>query len=244
MLRATVFAGIFVLAMLFLTTTQAHGQVLVYRMESTKTKGINYFTFESGYVVAPLLGGESSFLLSSIDGGRAYIESAAGGRLFTAVNEGDRRAVISATTGEGSAQGALVAMGEINHSVRVSGAAFNLTAKVAKTLTGTSVTADDESELTVDEVNQESIGVAGISAVKFTLDERETERANKNGNSVEQAVEVLKLELERQGYVNLNEGDDDDDEDEEEQIEVSELNFRGTEITTDDVLAPVGGMRR
>jgi hypothetical protein len=247
MWRAAFHAGIFLLAISTLMTSRADAQVLVYRMESAKAKGINYFTFESGYVVAPLLGGESSFLLSTIEGGRAYVESAAGGRLFTAVNGDDRRSVISATTGEGSGHGALVAMGEINHHVKVSGPMFNLTAKVAKALNGTAVTSDDESELTGEEVDASSVGVAGISAVKFTLDERETERANKEGNSVQQAVTALKLQLERQGYVNLSHGEDDDsdgdgddgNEDDDDQLEMPQLNLRGTEITTEDLLAPV-----
>ncbi len=176
------------------------GQVLVYKVDVKEAKGINFHTFEGGYVVAPLLGGEVSFLLTTTDGGRQYVESPSGGRLFTAVDGGSsRKSVLSAVTGSGTAGGAMVVMGDINHSVRISNPSATITAKVARTLSGTLVSADDEAEAETT-AEDGSIGSAGFAEVKLTLDEDETNRVNRDDLTLEQALEHLKLELARQGY--------------------------------------------
>jgi hypothetical protein len=182
-----------------LSASTASAQVLVYKLDFSKDRGINYHTFEGGYFVAPLLGGAGTFLLTSNEEGLIYTESTDGGRLFTAVSNDDKKAVISATTGTGTAAGAFVALGDIDHTVKVNNAVYSLTAKVAKTLTGTAVTADDESEVEAPATDG-SLGSAGIAKLKIVLDEEETNRANRDGLSLTQAVEQVKLTLERQGY--------------------------------------------
>ena len=195
------------------------GQVLVYKIDVNNAKGINFHTFEGGYVVAPLLGGEATFLLTTKEDGRRYLESSGGGRLFTAVSGGgDRKTVISATTGLGTAEGAIVVLGDINHTVKISNAASTITARVAKTLNGTLVSADDESEAE-SEARDGSIGAAGMADVKMSLDETETNRVNRDDLTLAQAVEHLKLELEREGYSPVDTSGDDDDDDEEEEEE-------------------------
>jgi hypothetical protein len=190
------------------------GQVLVYKFDTSDAKGINFHTFEGGYVVAPLLGGDATFLLTTKEDGRRYLESSGGGRLFTAVSGGgDKKAVISASTGLGTAEGAIVALGDINHTVKISSSTSTITAKVAKSLHGTLVSADDESEAE-SEAQDGSIGAAGTADVKITLDEKETNRVNDDNLTLAQAVEHLKLELEREGYSPVS-GDDDDDDEEE-----------------------------
>lgn len=204
------------------------GQVLVYKIDVNDAKGINFHTFEGGYVVAPLLGGEATFLLTTKEDGRRFLESAGGGRLFTAVSGGGaRKAVISANTGMGATDGALVVMGDINHAVKISNPTSTITARVAKSLNGTLVSADDESDAET-EARDGSIGSAGVAEVKATLDETETNRVNRDGLTLEQAVDHLKLELEREGYSPVStddgggdgDGDDDgDDGDDEEEME-------------------------
>ena len=49
---------------------KADAQVLVYRLDFAKGKGINYHIFETGFFVAPLLGGSGSFLLATNEDGR------------------------------------------------------------------------------------------------------------------------------------------------------------------------------
>ncbi|HSJ02678.1 MAG TPA: hypothetical protein VK956_09515 [Verrucomicrobium sp.] len=198
--------------------SSATAQVLVYKIDFRKDKGINYHPFSGGYFVAPLLGGTGSFLLTSTDDERVYVESAEGGRLFTALSGGGKKAVISATTGAGTSMGAMVALGDINHVVQVNGPTFSLSARVAKSLTGTAVSADDESE-SEGPASDGSVGSAGVSEIKVNLDEEETNRANRKGLTLAQTLEQLKLELERQGFHN-EDGDDDDDDTEEEAVVV------------------------
>ena len=213
-------ASCILLLAVLLCASAARGQVLIYKFDTSDAKGINFHTFEGGYVVAPLLGGDATFLLTTKEDGRRYVESSGGGRLFTAVSgSGDRKAVISATTGLGTAEGAIVALGDINHMVKISSPASTITARVAKSLHGTLVSADDESEAE-SEARDGSIGAAGVADVKITLDEKETNRVNGDDLTLAQAVEHLKLELEREGYSPASGGDDGDDDDDEEEEEV------------------------
>ncbi|RBP35336.1 hypothetical protein DES53_1223 [Roseimicrobium gellanilyticum] len=217
-------ASCILLLAVLLCASAAQGQVLVYKFDTSDAKGINFHTFEGGYVVAPLLGGDATFLLTTKEDGRQYLESSGGGRLFTAVSgSGDKKAVISASTGLGAAEGALVALGDINHTVKISSPASTITARVAKALHGTLVSADDESDAET-EARDGSIGNGGTADVKITLDEKETNRVNDDGLTLAQTVEHLKLELEREGYrpVSGDDGDDDDDDEEEEEVESTE----------------------
>ncbi len=201
------------IATLGFSTASSKAQVVVYKIDFSNAKGVNFYSFDGGYVVVPLLGGSASFLLTSTtDEGRTYIESAEGGNFFTAVTSGgDQKAVLSATTGTGTAAGALVAIGDINHVIKVTSRTLTLAAKVAKSLSGTLVSADDESSAESTAIDG-SIGSAGVADLKMSLDERETNDANKDSLSLADTLEVLKIELERQGY--SAEGGDDTGEEE------------------------------
>ena len=177
----------------------ATAQVLVYRIEISQANGINFHTFDGGFFAAPVLGGTGSFLLTSTAEGRTFTESASAGTLFTAVGEGKKKAVISATTGTGTAHGAFVALGDIDHSLTVNSPTTSLTVKIAKSLTGSAVSADDESTATAPATDG-SIGSAGFAQIRFVLDEGQTNSANKAGLSLTQTVEQLKVELGREGY--------------------------------------------
>ncbi len=178
----------------------AEGQVLIYKIDFSDAKGINFHTFTGGYVVVPVLGGDASFLLTSNEQGKTYSESSGGGKLFTAVTgSGDQKAVLSATTGSGTASGSMVALGDIDHIFKVNSPTVTLAVRVATSLNGTLVSADDESTATSTAVDG-SIGSAGVADVKLSLDETESSRANKKGLSVDGAMEVLRTELERKGY--------------------------------------------
>lgn len=178
---------------------KADAQVLVYRLDFAKGKGINYHIFETGFFVAPLLGGTGSFLLATSEDGRIYTESADGGKFFTAINGSDKKAVMSASTTSGTATGSFVAIGDINHTLHVNSPTISLSARVARTLKGSAIAADDESGV-ADTPFDHSIGTAGFSEITMVLDERETDRANDAGNSVSQTITRLKIVLESEGY--------------------------------------------
>lgn len=193
-----IFAAI--IATLGITETSSQAQVVVYKLDFSNAKGVNFYSFEGGYVVVPLLGGAASFLLTSSEDGRTYVESAEGGTFFTAVSSsGDQKAVLSATTGADTASGAMVAIGDINHVIKINSRTLTLAAKVAKSLNGTIVSADPETEAEATAIDG-SIGSAGFADVKLSLDERETNDANNVALSVAATLENLKIELERQGF--------------------------------------------
>jgi hypothetical protein len=180
--------------------SRAEAQVLVYRIEITSESGINYHPFEGGYFAAPLLGGAGSFLFTSSEDGFTYTASDSSGRLFTAVDtSNEKKAVVSATTGSGTAHGAFVVFGAIDHLLKVNSPTVTLSVRVGQVLTGSAVSADDESTASAPATDG-SIGSAGISKMRLVLDEPETNYANDHGLSLSQTMEELKLELERRGY--------------------------------------------
>jgi len=182
-----------------IAASKADAQVLVYRLDFAKGKGINYHIFETGFFVAPLLGGTGSFLLATAEDGKIYTESTDGGKFFTAINGSDKKAVMSASTTSGTATGSFVAIGDINHTVSIKGPTFTLSARVARTLKGSAIAADDESGVT-DTPFDHSIGTAGFSEITMVLDERETNRANDAGNTVALTITRLKTVLESEGF--------------------------------------------
>lgn len=203
--------GILSLALLWFATS-ASAQVLVYKLDFRKDKGVNYHTFEGGYFIAPLLGGEGTFLLTDTTNGRVFTEAANAGRLFTAINRNETKAVISATTGSGTAEGAIVVIGDVNKTIRINTPTLSLAAKVAGRLAGMAVTADDESD--ADEpASDGSLGSAGFSQLVMELDEDETNRNNDKGFSLEKTVEALRTTLERAGYSEATTDDGEDPSD-------------------------------
>jgi hypothetical protein len=178
----------------------AEAQVIVYKVEFSDAKGINFHTFEGGYAVVPLLGGQASFLLTSTEPRRTFAESDAGATFFTAVSSGgDQKAVLSASTGIGTASGALVAIGDIDHMIRVNNRTVTLTARVAMTMTGTLVSADDESNAGSSAADG-SLGSAGIARMRLSLDEDATDRFNRDSLTMSATLEQLKIELRRHGF--------------------------------------------
>lgn len=192
--------------------TSASAQVLVYKLDFRKDKGVNYHTYSGGYFIAPLLGGEGTFLLTDSTDGRTYTEAANAGRLFTAINHGETKAVISATTGTGTAEGALVVIGDVDKTIKVNSPTLNLSAKVAGKLTGMAVTADDESGAD-GPASDGSLGSAGFSQLVMDLDEEETNRNNGKGFNLEKVVEELRKTLERAGYAEATTDDGADSSD-------------------------------
>ena len=178
--------------------SRAEAQVVVYRIEITSDTGINFHPFEGGYFAAPVLGGAGSFLLTSSED-FTFTASDGSGRLFTAVDGNEKKAVVSATTGTGTAHGAFVVFGTIDHLLKINSPTVTLSVRVGHLLTGSAVSADDESTATAP-ADDGTIGSAGISKMRLVLDEPQTNYANDHGLSLAQTMDELKLELERQGF--------------------------------------------
>src|SRR6478609_1640810 len=81
------------------TTTTSTGPVAVFRLSFEKTgDSINYRPYQSGYYVAPIEGGTGSLILTLVTAGvRQYFQYNAFGEVFVAVNDSDKRMVLSAT---------------------------------------------------------------------------------------------------------------------------------------------------
>lgn len=186
------------IAIILMGNASAWSQVLVYEFHFSDEKGVNYHTFETGYFVAPILGGAGSFVLATNED-RTYVTASESGQMFPAGDRDERKAVVSATATKGSAKGQLVVIGDVDHLLKVSSPSVSLSVSVAKVLSGTSVFADSEAGAEK-KVTDPSYGSAGSSKAKLTLDESETERANDDGLSIAATIERLAKLLERQGY--------------------------------------------
>ncbi len=180
--------------------SKAQAQVVVYRLEFGEGKGVNYHTYDGGYFAAPLLGGTGSFLLTSTNTSHTYVLASDSGKLFTAINSSDeKKSVLSATTGTGTAKGAIVAIGDVNHVIRVDAPTYSLSARVAKSLTGTAVSADDESGVT-QTATSTGVGSAGTATFKMIFDEYQTSTANGNGLTLAKTMDQLILQLKKDGF--------------------------------------------
>jgi hypothetical protein len=180
--------------------TQTQAQVVVYSVEFEHKDGFNVEFFHGGYVVAPLLGGAGTFLLTAFDGGRRVLDTSPGsGNYFLAKNGDKRYNVVAATVGTGSTGpgGSYIAYGEVNRTLFLQTPTSKLRLRIAGTLTGKSVAADDEGgEVKFDG----SVGTANFSSLKMALDDTLTKDYNKRGLSVEEAAAEVTRMLRWKGY--------------------------------------------
>lgn len=185
---------------------QSHAQVVVYSLEFKHKDGFNVEFFHGGYVVAPLLGGAGTFLLTAFDEGRRVLDASPGSGNYFLAKKGDKRYnVIAATVGGGATGGtastgpggSYIAYGEVGRTLTLQTPTNRLRVRIADTLTGRSLAADDEGgKVKLDG----SVGTANFSDLKLKLDEKLTKDYNQRGLSVEEAAAEVTRILNWQGY--------------------------------------------
>lgn len=182
--------------------TSAGAQVLVYKIEFKHLDGFNVDFYQGGYLIAPALGGDGTFLLTAIEGGRRVLDTSPGsGRFFFGNSSSKRYNGVAATVGGGeegtTAGGAYVAYGTASSTVTLRTPLSRLKLKLAKTLHGQAVAANDEEG--ENKLNG-SVGSANLSEMTLRLDEGLTETYNGDGLSVADAAARVTTLLIRQGW--------------------------------------------
>ncbi len=180
-----------------LLATNADAQVVVYRLEFEKTgASINYGFYDEGYVIADASGGPATWLLTFRDElQNNYITIEEFGSLFYA-NKGDlTRAVISAAAADGTPQTTFLLVGDLTQEVD----SDNISVAVAGELRGYSISADDESELPFDS-REGNIGYAGASEIKAFFQTDRSDAANRDRQTITEALADIITMLERRGF--------------------------------------------
>lgn len=201
----------------------AHSQVVVYTVDFKHESGFNLEFFEGGYFVAPALGGQGTFILTSIVNGRRTLTSSAGtGNFFHGVDEkGKRITVVSATGGDGATSNAsYLAFGDVTGTIEVVTPLANFKLKVARKLKGQALAAGDESgttttgTTTTDPTTTDTttpaattssadgtVGFANISSMTLSFNDGETREANEKEQTADEAATALATSLKQRGYV-------------------------------------------
>lgn len=201
----------------------AHSQVVVYSVDFKHESGFNLEFFDGGYFVAPALGGQGTFILTSIVNGRRTLTSSAGtGNFFHGVDEkGKRITVVSATGGDGATSNAsYLAFGDVTGTIEVVTPLANFKLKVARKLKGQALAAGDESgtTTTTDPTTTDTtatdttttsttsssdgtVGFANISSMTLSFNDGETRKANEKEQTADEAATALATSLKQRGYV-------------------------------------------
>lgn len=188
------------LVMLFFAIScVAQAQWLVYELRFKEEAGSVNFSFYTGaYVVAPVNGGAASIVFTTEDGGSFYAASENSLRYYIAANRGERQAVLSAFTINGTAQAFYSASGGLNSTVSYTEDGAGRTSSVAATLSGMLLASDDESFHTPS--SNGSLGMVGRASISATLRDDLTQIVNTSTITMSDAVGSITALLEKYGY--------------------------------------------
>ena len=173
---------------------------LVYELKFTPdvVGNLNFQFYTGAYIVAPVIGGPSSLILTTEENGRLYTLAPNAARIFTVASPASRKTVLSAVALNGSAQASYLATGEINKTVSLPGAKGIRSFRVAAALRGTLIANDDDSE--VRSVSPDgTLGMVGSAIIEGTLREDLTYNASQHATQPDALLYLAGL-LERYGY--------------------------------------------
>ncbi len=178
----------------------ASAQWLVYELRFTpEADSVNFSFYTGGYVVVPAEGGAATIVLTTEEDGRFYAVAESSGKYFVAANARTRKAVVTAVAFTGTSQAFYTAAGPMNRSLLLSGGgAAPRSWRVAETLTGRLMAADDESA--TGPAPDGSFGMVGSALITATLREDLTTNASSVFNSQNAATAYLIELLEKYGY--------------------------------------------
>lgn len=212
------FLSIAAVVFTWLGATPADAQVVVYRFDFEKDgPAINYGFYDEAYVIADAVGGPATWVFTFKEGiADRYVTANDFGSLYYANNQKLTYAVISAAASTGTPQTTFLAMGEVEDGeVKTS----QVSVKVARSMTGSTLSADDQSSLPFDST-EGNVGFAAISTMTGGLQEQRTTDANEAGLSAEETLTELLAYLGRRGFTEFvaevddtDTGEDDTDTD-------------------------------
>lgn len=178
----------------------AQAQWLVYelRFSPVAEESVNFSFYTGGYIIIPAEGGNASIVLTTEEEGRFYAVAESSGKYFVAANASVRKAVFAASAATATSQSFYTAAGPMNRSLLLKGAAGARSWRVAETLTGRLMTADDESNSSP--ALDGSLGVIGQALITAKLREDLTTNASTSFTTQNAATAYLIELLEKYGY--------------------------------------------
>ena len=173
---------------------------LVYELKFTPdvVGNLNFQFYTGAYIVAPVIGGPSSLILTTEENGRLYTLAPNAARIFTVASPASRKTVLSAIALNGSAQASYMATGDINKTVSLPGAKGIRSFRVAAGLRGTLIANDDDSEARAVSPDG-TLGMVGSAIIEGTLREDLTYNASQHATQSDALLYLAGL-LERYGY--------------------------------------------
>lgn len=173
---------------------------LVYELKFTPdvVGNLNFQFYTGAYIVAPVIGGPSSLILTTEENGRLYTLAPNAARIFTVASPASRKTVLSAVALNGSAQASYLATGEINKTVSLPGTKGIRSFRVAAGLRGTLIANDDDSEARAVSPDG-TLGMVGSAIIEGTLREDLTYNASQHATQSDALLYLAGL-LERYGY--------------------------------------------
>ncbi len=174
---------------------------LVYELKFTPdvVGSVNFQFYTGAYVVTPVVGGPSSLILTTEEGGRVYTIAEKAARVFSAAGPATRKTVLSAVALNGTAQASYLATGEINHTLSLPGEKGLRSYRVAGTLHGTLIASDDDSEVRA-LPKDGTLGMGGSAIIEGRLREDLTHNASQYATQPDAVLYLASL-LERYGYL-------------------------------------------
>lgn len=178
----------------------AQAQWLVYELTFTpEADSVNFSSYRSAYLVAPANGGAATLVLTTDEGGRYFAVADSGAKFFLAANATQRKAAFSALAVSGNSQALYTASGHLNRSLLLdTPEGGQKVLRVAETLTGRLMAADDESDKGPAEDG--SIGMIGSAVITGTLREDLSGIATRHFTAQNMAVAYVVELLEKYGY--------------------------------------------
>lgn len=174
---------------------------LVYELKFTPDAvgNLNFQFYTGAYVVTPVVGGASSLILTTEEGGRLYTIAEKAARVFTAAGPTTRKTALSAVALNGTAQASYLATGDINHTLSLPGPKGLRSFRVAGTLRGTLIASDDDSEIRA-VPKDGTLGMVGSAIIEGRLREDLTYNASQHATQPDAVLYLVGL-LERYGYL-------------------------------------------
>lgn len=182
------------------TASAADSDWLVYELKFTPdvVGNLNFQFYTGAYIVAPIVGGPSSLVLTTEDNGRLYTLAPNAARIFTVASPASSKTVLSAVALNGSAQASYMATGDINKTLSLPGPKGLRSFRVAATLRGTLIANDDDSE-SQSVAKDGTLGMVGSAIIEGHLREDLTYNASQHATQSDALLYLAGL-LERYGY--------------------------------------------
>ncbi len=200
MLLTARFHAILLTALLWLGALGcAPAQWLVYELVFTpEEESVNFSCYKSAYLIAPVQGGKATIVLTTEDGGNVYAVADSSAKFFVAANARNRKAVFSAAAISGNSQALYTAAGPLNRSLLLDSPSGTRSLRVAESLDGRLMAADDESDK--GPAADGSLGMVGSAFITGALREDLTAQATKQFTTLNEATSYIVELLEKYGY--------------------------------------------